>query len=382
MTKFRFYGMPHSLYSGKARSYLIKQHVDFEEMTPGHPRYGEKVMPAIQRWIIPVLETPDGEIVQDGTDIIDWFEKHGLARHSAYPESPRQRITSLIFEMFGGEGMVRPAMHYRWNFDETNLDFIEDQFGLFAMPSAPREKRLEIIRKSTGRMRAAAVMFGVVPETIPVIEEAYEELLDELNAHFAETPYLLGGTPTIGDYGLIASLFAHLGRDPYPAQMMKRRAPALFRWTERMNAWGADMSEFLDYPEALLPGDEIPATLKTLLKRVASDYLPEIRAFTAFTNDWLAENPDLPADTPVGGEKLVRAIGKCTFEWRGKTFDVGVMPYRFYLLQRIQDAFDALGEEDRKSVGALLEETGLSEIMTLRSTRRVGRKNNIEVWEG
>lgn len=380
MSPFTLYGMPHSLYTGKARSYLIKQHVDFIEMTPGHPRYGKEVLPKIGRWIIPVMVTPEGEIIQDGTDIIDWFEKRGQTRFSAYPATPRHLITSLIFELFGGEGMVRPAMHYRWNFDEVNKDFLEDQFGLFAMPQVAPEERLEIIRKSTGRMRKAAVMFGVTPETIPAVEEGYEELLAKLDAHFSQHPYLLGGYPTIGDYGLIASLYAHLGRDPYPAQMMKRRAPAVFRWTERMNAHGADMPEFLDHPEALLPEDGIPASLKALLETVASDYLPEIRAYTAFINDWLADNPDLPADAPVGGEKRARAIGTCRFEWKGKEFEAGVMPYRLYLLQRIQDAFDGLPEEGQASVKTLLSETGLSNILTLRTTRRVARKNNIEVW--
>ena len=33
------------------------------------------------------MTTPQGEIVQDGTDIIDWFEKQ--ARLPAYPQSPR-----------------------------------------------------------------------------------------------------------------------------------------------------------------------------------------------------------------------------------------------------------------------------------------------------
>ena len=59
------------------------------------------------------MTTPQGEIVQDGTDIIDWFEKQNMARLSAYPKTPRHLIASLIMEMFGGEGLLRPAMHYR-----------------------------------------------------------------------------------------------------------------------------------------------------------------------------------------------------------------------------------------------------------------------------
>lgn len=380
MTSFTLYAMPHSLYSGKARSYLIKQRIDFKEVTAGHPDYEKKVMPALGRWIIPVLKTPDDALIQDGTDIIDWFENQGMARISAYPGTPRQLVTALIFELFGGEGLLRPAMHYRWNFDNVNREFIEDQFGLFRLPLLPKEARRESVGKATARMRGAAAMFGVTAETIPDIEQAYERFLKQLNSHFSRYPYLLGGVPGIGDYGLIAALFAHLGRDPYPATLMKQIAPAVFRWTERMNSYGSDMSEFPDREEALLPDDEIPPTLHPLLKTIAEDYLPEIRAFTAFTNDWLAAQTDLKTGDIVGGDPKARAIGSCRFNWRGHEMTVGVLPYRLYLLQRIQDAYDALAATDQTSVQKLLTETGLDDILTLRTDRRVLRQNNREVW--
>ena len=380
MARFRLYGMSHSLYTGKARSYLIKQNVDFEEVTAGHPRYRREVMPKTGRWIIPVLVTPEGEIVQDGTDIIDWFETRGLARQSAYPKAPRQLLTSLIFELFGGEGLLRPAMHYRWNFDADNKTFIEDQFGLFAMPQLPAEERRAIIEQSTGRMRSAARSFGVVPATMGVVEEAYLEFLAELNEHLSACPYLLGGAPTLGDYGLIAPLFAHLGRDPHPAKLMKQVAPAVFRFTERMNATGPDMPEFLDATEDLFAADEIPDTLRTLLKRVAADYVPEVEAFVAFQNQWTADHHEISEGDAVGGERLTRAIGGCSFEWRGHTIQAAVMPYRVFMLQRIQDAFDGLDAAGRTAVQPLLEETGVMPLVATRADRRVERMNNREVW--
>ncbi|HCD17315.1 MAG TPA: glutathione S-transferase, partial [Rhodobiaceae bacterium] len=142
--RFKLYTWSVSLYSGKARAYLIKQHIDFDDISPASPEYDADIRPQIGRWIIPVMVTPQGEIVQDGTDIIDWFEARNMARLPAYPKTPRQLITALIMELFGGEGLLRPAMHYRWNFDDDNLDFILQQFGLFALPQVPPAERRDM----------------------------------------------------------------------------------------------------------------------------------------------------------------------------------------------------------------------------------------------
>ncbi|MEG9861343.1 MAG: glutathione S-transferase family protein [Parvularculales bacterium] len=377
--RYKLYTWSLSLYSGKARAYLIKQHIDFDDISPADPHYDAVIRPAIGRWIIPVMETPQGEIVQDGTDIIDWFENNKMARLPAYPTTPCHLISSLIMEMFGGEGMLRPAMHYRWNFDDDNLDFILQQFGLFAMPQVPPEERRDMALHAAGRMRKAALIFGVTEETAPHIETAYHEMMVEFDAHFADHPYLLGGMPTIGDYGLFAALFAHLGRDPHPLRLMQNKAPMLFRWTERMRNPSSDMVEFIGRDESLLEDDGIPDTLKVLLQRVATDYLPEIRAMITHSNNWLTENNPAEGDI-VGGVSLGRGIGTCNFDWSGQTVTAGVMPYRIFMLQRIQDAYDRLDEARRVAVDALLDETGLAEIMMVRCSRRVERRGNREIW--
>ena len=153
----------------------------------------------------------------------------------------------------------------------------------------------------------------------------------------------------------------------------------LFRWTERMRTPSADMVEFLNQAETLLAADAIPDTLKILLRRVASDYLPEIQAMVAVSNEWLVANR--PAENEVvGGQSLGRGLGMCSFDWRGQKLEVMVMPYRIFMLQRIQDAYDGLDAESQKAVDTLLAQTGLSAILTTRSMRRVERKNHREVW--
>jgi glutathione S-transferase len=377
---YNLYGTPGSLYTGKARSYLIKQGIPFENRAAGEARFREEILPAVGRWIIPVLETLDGEFVQDGSEIIAWFEAQGGMLRPAYPETPRHRVIAQIFELFGGEGLLRPAMHYRWNFDEVNQPFLARDFSASLAPGAVPDEAETVFKFAASRMRKAMAGFGVSPDSIPLVEASYERFLDLFEAHLTHSPYLLGGAPTLGDYGLIAPLYAHLGRDPYPARLMQARAFRVWRWTERMNATDQDAGDYGSPPETLFEADTVPDTLKALLAFVAEDYLPEVRAYVAYANQWLAERPDLEPGTTGLARPTERSIGKVAFNWRGVEVEVAVMPYRLWLLQKVQDAVEGLDPAGRLAVEALLAETGLSELLTLRTTRRVERRGQMEVW--
>jgi len=378
---YRLWGTPNSLYTSKARSYLIKQGVAFENRAAGEARFREEIVPKISRWIIPVLETDSGAIVQDGSDIIAHCEAIGALRHPAYPPTPKHALIGQIFELFGGEGMLRPAMHYRWNFDEVNRGFIAADFASSLAPTnAPAEMKASIFDMASQRMRKAMASFGVSPETIPTIEASYAEFLRLFDAHLERSPYLLGGRPTIGDYGLIAPLYAHLGRDPYPARLMQENAHRVWRWTERMNRADQDAGEYGASSDALFPDDDVPDTLKALLRYIAEDYLPEVRAYVSYANEWLAARPDLQAGTNGLDRAQDRSIGAAEFDWRGHRVRVGVMPYRLYLLQKVQEVADRAAPDAFAAMQTLLAETGLQDLLTLRTSRRVLRHNHLEVW--
>jgi len=378
---YRLYGTPGSLYTAKARSYLIKQHISFENRAAGEIRFRSEIAPKIGRWIIPVLESGDGHLVQDGSDIIAHFEAMGRARLPAFPTTPLHAVIGQIFELFGGEGLLRPAMHYRWNFDAANQDFLSVDFPAALAPAdASDADRKAVFDMASHRMRKAMASFGVSPQTIPAVEASYAEFLRLFNAHLAASPYLLGGRPTIGDYGLIAPLYAHLGRDPHPADIMKRTAYRVWRWVERMNAPGQDAGEYGDCPQALFEADAVPDTLKALLRYIAEDYLPEVRAYVGFANAWLAARPDIAPGTSGLERSQERRIGEVEFNWRGHSIRVAVMPYRLYLLQKVQDVVDRASPEARSAMEALLEEVGLSELLSLRTLRKVERRNHLEVW--
>ncbi len=364
------YGAPLSLYTGRARSYLIKAGIAYREQQ-GHSEHFKKVvLPQAGIRTIPTLELEDGTVIRDGAAIIDHFEAQSGNTHS--PTTPRQKVVSLLMDVIGAEGLLRPAMHYRWNFPEENLDFVMVGFrDLFP----PGPKQAEMAEATANKMRQACQAFGVTDETKPAIEEMYGEFLDALNAHLKTYPYLLGSRPSIGDFGLIASMFAHLGRDPKPLSIMQARAPFIYRWVERMNRHEADMAEYDLEPNEFLAGDVIPDSLIDVLKTIAEDFVPETLASADVVNQWIAAQETLEPGTPIE-----RGVGFGAFDLRGVTCHAMSQPYRYYLLSRVQSAFEAMSPEEQESVRSLLDACDMTPLLDCKLTRSITRANNLEVW--
>jgi len=373
---FILYGMQASLYTGKVRAYMRRNRIPVTERGAGHSEYMTRIYPHMGRFIMPVIETPEGDIVQDGTDILDYLEGQGLGREKLYPENPLIMAISLLFELFGNEGLLRPAMHYRWNFDAENLDFLKVSFR-DVMPMEMGVKANDAgFENASGRMRKAAMAFGVYPETYKTIENSYVEFLELFNTHLETTYYLLGNQPTIGDYGLFNPLYAHLARDPKPAHLMKTSAPLVWNWVERMNRPEAMEEHAVDsHYDGLM--EDLPETLLALLRYVGEEYAGEFAAHVEFADGWLSEqgaNPE-KLKAPLG-----RGMGFAEFDWRGYDIKTVVMPYRFYLVQRLWDHFDGSSKDDQKAIRKVFEETGLGVFLDKRPARRVIRKDYHEIW--
>ena len=368
------YAMPHSLYSGRARSYLIKNRIPFEERSTGHESFKAEVLPKGKLPTIPTLMTVDGEVIRDGAAIIEHFE--AATGRPCQPPDARQQVISALFDVIGTDGLLRPAMHYRWNFPDDNLTFVRYHF-LHSQRDVPeREEKTEAMMN---RMRHAAMIFGVTEQSQPVVEALYLEYLDALNTHFERYPYLLGWRPCIGDFGLLAPMYAHLGRDPYPARLMQQRAPAVYRWVERMNREDQDAPEYFNAGNDFLANDEVPETLIPVLKILAEDFVPETLAAAELINSWLAEHQPKSGAVAVG--RLAEALGTADFTVRGETITALAQPHRFYLLQRVQDAFAPLAQQEQVGVAEILSDAGMSAVLSTALTRRIVRSDNLEVWE-
>ncbi|MEO0607903.1 MAG: glutathione S-transferase family protein [Pseudomonadota bacterium] len=365
------YGVPHSLYTGRARAYLIKAGIPHREIPANTMHFRNEVQPkAGGKLTLPTIEFEDGRVIRDGAAIIDHFEDE--TGHPFKPKTPKQNVISLLFDVIGAEGLLRPAMHYRWNFDEENISFLRFHFEMLV---PPRPDRKELALKAENQMRGATKAFGVTPDRFALIEALYLDVIKALDLHFTEHPYLLGGRTCIGDFGMYAPLFAHLGRDPKPMRLMQEEAPHLYRWVERMNRTSPDLVEFGDMAPEYLADDALPETLVPVLKTLAEDFVPETLACQAFINHWLAEQEDL-----APGTEMQRGLGYASFDVRGKQISALVQPYRFYLLARAQDAFAALDAQAKADLSGVLERAGMSPIMEARLNREIGRADNLEIW--
>ena len=157
-------------------------------------------------------------------------------------------------------------MHYRWNFQEENLAFIRYHFFHSQRETPTRDDKTEAMMQ---RMQHVASIWGVNKETSDLVEALYLDYLEALNKHFEQYPYLLGWRPCIGDYGLLAPMYAHLGRDPYPGRIMQQQATRVYRWVERMNRPDQDAPEYFDAQEGFLSDDQVPQSLLNVLKVIA-----------------------------------------------------------------------------------------------------------------
>ena len=364
------YAITHSLYSGRARAYLIKQGIPFVERSTGHESFKAEVLPKAKLATIPTLVTPDGEVVRDGAEIIAHFEN--AAGNPCQPAGLKQRFLSAMFDVIGPEGLLRPAMHFRWNFQAENLAFLRYHFYHSQRDHPARDDKTDHMMS---RMQEVARIWGVNEGSIPLVEALYMELLEALNAHFEQQPYLFGWRPSIGDFGLLAPLYAHLGRDPYPARLMQQHAVSVYRWVERMNRADQDAPEFYNAGDDFLQDDQIPETLCAVLRVVAQDFLPETEVAAAAINEWIDQHGANAGDTAP------RMAGTCTFSVRGESITGAAQPYRFYGLQKCHAIYDEADEAGRAQLDALLARCDLSGLMAHRLSKKIVFEDNLEIWQ-
>ena len=380
-TMHTLWGTPHSLYTGKIRSYLLKKGIPFRELCPTHPRFRADIRPAVRLKVAPIIETPEGRILQDTTDMIEHFESL-FPRPLMIPETPVQRAIAWLIGAFGSEGLLPAAMSYRWTYRAEQEHFLRAEFGRGVHAGPDRQARLEAGLQLMNYFNNFLPILGVTPDTLQTVELAYCELLDALDSHFQHYPYILGGRPSIADCGLMAPLYAHLARDPVPATLMKNTAANVYRWTERMNVAAIADGEFPDCPETYLPDDAIPATLEPVLRLIFQDWAPEILANAKLYNDWVSADPRPAAGDLVAadGKRSVHpSLGLVDYTWRDCLMRGASAPHALWHFDKAASHAKELAGEAAESLRSLLQRTGGEWVSTVSQARPMQRSDYVLV---
>ncbi len=381
---FILWGTPHSLYTGKARSCLIKKGLAFVERCPSHPDYKVRVRPAVGLVTFPVLETPEGQFIQDSTDIVTYLDSLDDPASETFmtPSTPVQRVVARLIDGFGLAGMLQAAMHYRWSYRDEQELFLQTEFGRGLYAGADREARRNAGKRVMDFFSSSLPALGITRETAPAIETAYEELLEALDVHFQSYPYVMGWRVSIADLGLIAPMYAHLGRDPYPTALMKKRAPNVARWVERMQLPNTPDGEYVPHDADWLSDDAIPNTLEPVLALVFKDWGPQLGADIASYQQWLDAHPQMQAGDLINAndKHMVHpTLGMVSFVWRGVQVQRASAVHGLWLFQTAQDTALAMSSDAGQNLAGLLKRTGGQEVMALCLPRAMERRNNLLV---
>ncbi|MFQ5700148.1 MAG: glutathione S-transferase family protein [Myxococcota bacterium] len=348
---FKLYGAERSYFTGKLRPALRAKRLYFEEILLD-PESAREIRERTGIMFIPVLRTPENDLWQDTSDILDLIEAR-FPKPALFPGSPVQAVVSSLLEIYGDEFMILPAMHYRW----TKPEWEADARLAFAAGSGNKVAASVF----ADRMSGALPMLGVSEATIPAIVAHLDDLLARMETLLCDQDFLLGAQVSVGDCAMMGPFYGHLYLDLGPGQIVREQAHVA-HWIERMNH--PDPGSFAGF----LAGDALHPSLRAILELIGRDAVPllldGVRAFESWADSHAASTREPP-----------RAVGMHATQLRGVEFQRMASSYTLYMLQRPIDTYRALAEDDRKAVDRALAGTGCEPLLAYEPRHRLVKRD-------
>jgi glutathione S-transferase len=260
---YRIIGAEMSPYSVKVRSYFRYKAIPHQWVLRNAASQAEYERHA-RMPIIPLVVTPEGTGIQDSTPIIDAMEKL-YPEPSIHPDDPVARFISALVEEFGDEWGNKWMFHYRWARD---VDQISSAGRIARMrgPDASEDKHAAFAGQVRARMVDRVWFVGSNEVTAPQIEAGFLDMLAMLDHHLAGRPYLFGGRPAFGDFGLWGQIY-EMWTDPTAGALIGGGAPHVLDWVHRM-LWPSAESTFETWSTLA------PTLMPILTRQVGAQFMP------------------------------------------------------------------------------------------------------------
>lgn len=361
---YTLFGWHLSYFTGKALCYLNYKQVSYTLKPVNIHTLMRTIKKATGAAVMPVLRSQSGEWIQDTSIIIDRIEAE-YPNNPVLPGTPVQRFASRLLEAWGDEWWVPIAMHTRWNHPE-NYTLFEHDAGKALLPGMPWFLQKKAAAKPAKFLRSMLPYVGIIPEQYDTMDRWTELMLDSLDAHFAQHPFLLGQRPSLGDFGLVGTMYGHLGRDPWPKRELIDPRKHLSAWLERMK----NPAGFANQP--LVDNDGIPASLNHVFHSVFHEFIPLV--------EMIGQQATAYAEKHGIEKTLPRRIGMATTEMAGRPFRRGALPYMIWMVQRAMDEYHAATPQDKAAIAQWLAQHKAEHLldMNLPRVKRVALSVAIE----
>lgn len=229
-TPYRIFGSELSPYSVKVRSYFRYKGIPHEWLERGPSNIAEYQKHA-KLPLIPLVITPEAQGLQDSTPILEAMEAR-FPEPSIHPQDATLAFLSALVEEFGDEWGNKWMFHYRWA-RPVDQDSGAERIARSMRPDATGAELAQLAAGVKERMVGRVGFVGSGPSTSMMIEASYRDALKILDKHLAARPYLFGARPAFGDFGLWGQLY-ECWTDPTPGGMLRKEAPHVVAWVERM----------------------------------------------------------------------------------------------------------------------------------------------------
>lgn len=354
--KFTMFGWHLSYFAGKLRCYLRYKRIPFVDQPVS--LFVLAVLGRIKTGVIvmPTLRLPEGNWMQDTSTIIDYLEER-FPEYPIIPTTPVQRFAAYLLEAWGDEWWIPIAMHTRWTYTE-NFPLFERDAGSALLPHFPRFIQNKAAGMIATKLRGMCLRVGIRREQFKIMDAWTDNMLDLLEAHFTQHAYLLGERPTLADFGLVGTMYGHLGRDPWPARVLIAPRPHLRHWIDRMAEPPPQ-----DPAAALLPDDTLAPTLMPILQAICAEFLPMLEGTAVLVRQLQA---NWPADKP-----LPRGLRDVEFNMGKSKFKRNALPYMLWMAQRVRDVVSAMPPDDQMKIHALLQSMGGERLLTFAFPRLI-----------
>jgi glutathione S-transferase len=273
----------------------------------------------------------------DSTPIIRKLESMYPGR-SVLPQDPALAFIDYLIEDFADEWCTKYMFHYRW-YPEADADNAGTLLPLGMDVSLPKDAHQQLKNFFAERQIGRLYVVGSNDTTAPVIDASYRRFLAAMENHLTNQKFMLGGRPGAGDFGLYGQLTQLVGFDPTPRDIAHEVSPRTVAWVDHMD----DQSGLEPQDSDWISLDDQPDSLRGLMEEIGCVYAPaqlaNARAVQAGEKNWEAE---------IDG-----------YAWTQQTF-----PYQAKCLKWTNERYQALNEDDRAGVDALLQGTGVETMLT------------------